>query len=83
MGSLHYKERARVLLIESGTHHIVAFLLTILLDLVWQGEAWTRRVAKLGCEAGDLRVVMMMEMLLEMMIVRLVVVIFGDDFRGG
>ena len=51
------------------THHIVAFLLTILLDLVWQGEAWTRGVTKLGCEAGDLRVVML-EMIIEKMIVR-------------
>ena len=50
------KERKEYLiLIKSGTHHIVAFLLTILLDLVGQRETWTGGVAELGREPGNLR----------------------------
>ena len=77
------KERAWVVTTKSGTHHIVAFLLTILLDLVWQGEAWTRGVAKLGSEASDLRVVML-EMIMEMMIVMMEMILEDDncDQRG-
>ena len=52
------KERKEYfILIKSGTHHIVAFLLAILLDLIGQRETWTGGVAELGREPGNLEMV--------------------------